>query len=132
LGPQHGKFIGQREQWWQQHLQFQRHRADYCWELQFPMANGAIRNLVRPIEPKRPSRRQCGHADADADTNSNRYSHSNTYFNSYTCFNSNPDSNSCSDIDSNRGAESGSSSNGEPCARSDLYWFDRYLSVDRG
>ena len=96
------------------------------------MANGAIRNLVRPIEPKRPSRRHCADSYTDFNSNPDFNSCSNPDFNSCSNPDSNPDSNSCSDIDANRDAESGSSSNVEPCARSDLYWFDRYLSVDRG
>jgi hypothetical protein len=94
------------------------------------MANDAIGDLVRPIEPKRPSRCQC----ADTDPNANRYSDANTYFDShadayresYAYDDTNPDSNT------NVNGESGSGSDGEPCARVDLYRFDRYLSVDRG
>lgn len=87
------------------------------------MANGAIRKLVRPIEPKRSSRRYCAHADTDP----NSEWHSNTNPNPDTL----DDSNAFNDTDPNSNGQSGSGSNGKSRARIHLYGFDRYLSMDR-
>jgi hypothetical protein len=85
------------------------------------MANGAIRNLVRPIEPKRPGRRH------RADTNT--YSDTYAYFdsNAYTYNDTNPDSNA--DINAYSYTRLGTCGDDKSCTWINLYRFDCYLPV---
>jgi hypothetical protein len=95
------------------------------------MANGAIRNLVRPIEPKPPSRRHC--TDSYSYSYSYSYSDCDTYSYSYANrdIDSNCNTHSSSDINANSYTKLGTGGDDKPCTRIDLYRFDRYVSVDR-